>query len=89
LRFRKQTRNRFCKPGGAKDNLITFAEFDSYDAEASALFEKLQKLIDTPITDFGDDLQNAILEAIGSSNNVVRFARKLGKDDEDEAGQSD
>src|ERR1700738_619274 len=74
----------FPKPGGAKDNFITFAEFDAYHAEATALFDKLQKLIDTQITDFGDDLQFRILEAIQSSNNVVRFARKLLKDGEDE-----
>jgi hypothetical protein len=68
----------FSKPGTrARDNLITYEEFDAYDAEASALYEKLEELLESvePITD--DDLRKAIVEAaISSSDNVVRFPNK-------------
>jgi hypothetical protein len=69
----------FRKPGAStKDNLITYKEFDSYDADASALYEKLEELLEsvTPITEISDDLQRCIEEAIRSSDNVVRFPMK-------------
>ena len=45
----------------AKDYSITCAEFDSYDAVASELYEKLRELLDsaTPITQISDDLSPA------------------------------
>jgi hypothetical protein len=52
-----------------KDNLITYAEFDSIDAIASELGEKLFELLQsaTPITDVSDELRDAMKEVIGSS----------------------
>lgn len=67
----------FHKPGThAKDNLITYAELDRYDTEASELYEKLDELAESaiPITEPSEDLRNAMIEeAIRSSDNVLRF----------------
>jgi hypothetical protein len=67
----------FHKPGThAKDNMITYAELDRYDTEASELHEKLEELAEeaTPITEPSEGLRDAMTEkAIKSSDNVLRF----------------
>jgi hypothetical protein len=77
----KLSRTEFKKPGTKEtDKAITFSEFDSYDANASELYEKLDELLEsaTPITDVE---QAAIEEAISSSDNVVRFPNKTRESD--------
>jgi hypothetical protein len=77
----------FTKPGSwERDNLIKWVEFDSYDAEASALCGKLEELLNsaTPITQISVDFQNLVEEVIRSSENVVRFPRKLRTGDNGE-----
>ena len=70
-----------------RDDEITYAEFDFYDALASDLYEKLQDLLDSayPITDY--ELQRTmaveIEKAISASDNVLRFPEKPQLDDDD------
>jgi hypothetical protein len=83
----------FRKPGNReKDNLIKYSELDSYDADLSELYEKLEHLMVLatpipPIADVSDDLRHDIEEVISSSDNVVRFPKKLRRDDEDKPVQ--
>jgi hypothetical protein len=72
----------FHKPGTlAKGSMITYAELDRYDAEASELYEKLEELVESaiPITEPSEDLQ----EAIRSSDNVLRFRASRRNDNTD------
>jgi hypothetical protein len=66
-----------------RDRVIKFAEFDSYDADASELYDKLEELLAsaTPLTDVDNDLRIAIEGAISSSDNVVRFPSRPHTDD--------
>jgi hypothetical protein len=77
----------FHKPGTlAKDSMITYAELDRYDAEASELYEKLEELVESaiPITEPSEDLRNAMIEeAIRSSDNVLRFRASHRNDNTD------
>jgi hypothetical protein len=80
----KQGHSEFSKPGvEGKDNLIKYAELDSYDADMSELYDKLGVLLDSaaPITSVDEELRAAIEEAIGSSSNVVRFRKRASEDD--------
>lgn len=80
----------FQKPGARdKDNLIKYSELDSYDAELSELYEKLEQLSHsaTPITGLSDEMRLNIEEAISSSDNVLRYPSKLRRDDEGEPVQ--
>ena len=86
----RQGDTEFSKPGTrAKDNLITYAELNEYDVDASSLYEKLDELLNSaiPVTDVSDDLRIAIEEAISSSDNVVRFPGTTRKNDEDDTKQ--
>jgi hypothetical protein len=65
------------------DNSITYAEFDSYDAIASQVYEKLYDLWNDAIPATEDELRHVIEKAIDSSDNVVRFPEKPRLDDED------
>jgi hypothetical protein len=81
----------FYKPGThAKDNMITYAELDRYDTEASELYEKLEELTESaiPITEPSEDLRNAMIEeAIRSSDNVLRFPVSHRDDNTDKSEQ--
>ena len=81
----------FLKPGThAKDNMITYAELDRYDTEASELYEKLEELAESaiPITEPSEDLRNAMIEeAIRSSDNVLRFPVSHRDDNTDKSEQ--
>jgi hypothetical protein len=69
----------FGRPGTKEKNrLIKYSEFDSYDVDASELYEKFDELLNsaTPLTDLDNDSRIAIEEAISSSDNVVRFPSK-------------
>jgi hypothetical protein len=79
----------FSKPGTrAKDNMITYAELDRYDAEASKLYEKLEELAESaiPIAEPSEELRNAMIEeAISSSDNVLRFRVSRRDDNTDKS----
>jgi hypothetical protein len=67
--------------------VITYSEFDAYDAETDELTNALIKLSEsvTPIIDFPADFANAVEEAISSSDNVIRFPKTPQKSDESPA----
>jgi hypothetical protein len=68
--------------------MITYAELDRYDTEASELYEKLEELAESaiPITEPSEDLRNAMIEeAIRSSDNVLRFAASHRDDNTDKS----
>jgi len=77
----------FDKPGTrSKDNMVTYAELDRYDIEASELYEKLEKLVEsaTPIMEPSENLRKAMIEeAIESSENVLRFPVNFGDQNTD------
>jgi hypothetical protein len=58
--------------------IITYSEFDAYDAEVRTLTDSLLEICSSiaPITDFSANLASAIEEAISSSDNVVRFPKR-------------
>jgi hypothetical protein len=85
----KKGETGFRMPGTrTRDNFISFTQLDSYDVEASELFEKIGKLLDSdlaaPITDITADLRNAIEEAVSSSENVVRFPSKFQNEESEQ-----
>jgi hypothetical protein len=72
----------------AKINLITYAELDRYDVEASELYEKLEALVETatPIMEPSEDLRKLLIEeAIKASDNVLRFPVSLRDDNTDKS----
>jgi hypothetical protein len=58
-----------------RDRVIEYSQLDSYDIEASDLYERLERLTHAvmPITDYSDDLRRKIEETISSSGNIIRF----------------
>ena len=80
----------FRKPGAReKDNLIKYSELESYDADLSELYEKLERITHSaaPISGLSDEMRLRMEEAINSSDNVLRYPSKLRRDDESEAVQ--